>query len=178
MLDRVVENTEIEAPEIPELLERVLLFVLEEAKGKIDQGQDLIPFTALVVKENIFFENHPGNSADECFDAAAHTVEGARGAGAYAFCYDGFIETDNGTKDALIAEGGVPGEEDGIAIGYLYTTENGAYVFQEEPVYIGEAPNFMADLKESDEYAVEEIDERYLSEDDEEAEEDDEEGLE
>ena len=36
----------------------------------------------------------------------------------------------------------------------------------------------MADLKESDEYAVEEIDERYLSEDDEEAEEDDEEGLE
>ena len=37
-----------------------------------------------------------------------------------AFCYDGYIETDDGVKDALIAEGGVPGADEGYAIAYLY----------------------------------------------------------
>ena len=60
MVDRVVESSDVEVPEIPETLEKVLLFVLEEAKEKLTQGSDVVPFTALVVKENLFIENHPG----------------------------------------------------------------------------------------------------------------------
>lgn len=165
MTDRIVESEEVEVPEIPEILEKVMLFVLDEAKEKMNQGADVVPFTALVVKDNLFLENHPGDSADECFTGAKHTVEGARGAEAYAFCYDGYIETDAGTKDALIAEGGIPGEEEGMAIGYLYSIVDEKPVFEEEPAYIGEAPNFMADLKEADEYRDDEIEEKYLEED-------------
>ena len=33
----------------------------------------------------------------------------------------GTSETDDGVMDALIAEGGIPGEEAGYAVGYLYT---------------------------------------------------------
>lgn len=164
MTDRVVESGEEEVPEIPEILEKVMLFALDEAKEKITQGADVIPFTALVVKENLFIESHPGDNADECFAGAKHTVEGARGAEAYAFCYDGYIETDNGTKDALIAEGGIPGEPEGMAIGYLYSMVNDEPVFEAEPAYIGEAPNFMEALKEADEYAEDDIDEKYIDE--------------
>lgn len=170
MADRVVESSEIEVPEIPEILEKVLLFSLEEAKEKLEAGDDVIPFTALVVKENLFIENHPGESAEECFNFARHTVEHARGAEAYALCYDGYIEVDDGTKDALIAEGGVPGEDAGYAVGYLYEAdEEGNVTFEAEPAYIGEAPNFMIALQSADAYSDEEIDEKYLE--DEEAEE-------
>ena len=75
MADREVESSDVEVPEIPEILEKVLLFSLDEAKEKMTQGSDVVPFTALVVKENLFIENHPADSAEECFNLARHTVE-------------------------------------------------------------------------------------------------------
>ncbi len=166
MADRVVESSESEVPEIPEILEKVLLFSLDEAKEKMVQGAEVVPFTALVVKENLFIENHPGESAEECFAYARHTVENARGADAYALCYDGYIEVDDETKDALIAEGGIPGEDDGMAVGYLYSiNDKGEPEFEAEPAYVGEAPNFMNNLKDAMEYADDEIDQKYLEED-------------
>ena len=166
MADREVESSDVEVPEIPEILEKVLLFSLDEAKEKMTQGSDVVPFTALVVKENLFIENHPADSAEECFNLARHTVEHARGAAAYALCYDGYIEIDDGVKDALIAEGGVPGEDTGYAVSYLYEMdEEGNVTFEEEPAYVGEAPNFMIALNDADSYSEEDIDEKYLEED-------------
>lgn len=166
MADRVVESSDIEVPEIPEILEKVLLFSLDEAKEKMSQGEDVVPFTSLVVKENLFMESHPADTADACFNLARHTVEHARGAEAYALCYDGYIEVDDGVKDALIAEGGVPGEDFGYAVSYLYEQDdNGNTVFEEEPAYVGEAPNFMIALGAADSYGDDDIDEKYLEAD-------------
>ena len=149
MADRVVGNQDNEVPEIPEILEKVMLFSLDEAKQKLTQSNEVVPFTALAVKENMFIENHPGESVEACFNAARHTVQHAQGAQAYALCYDGYVEVDEGTKDALIAEGGVPGVVE----------------FEDEPAYIGEAPNFMIALKAPGEYSDDEIDEKYTAED-------------
>ena len=80
MADRVVENQDNEVPEIPEILEKVLLFSLDEAKQKLTQSSEVVPFTALAVKENLFIENHPGESVEACFNAARHTVQHAQGA--------------------------------------------------------------------------------------------------
>ncbi len=161
MADRTVENASTEVPEMPDILEKVLLFALNEAKDKAEKGEDVIPFTALVVKEDLFLESHPGESAEECFAFARHTVQGARGADAYALCYDGYIETDDGVKDALIAEGGVPGADEGHAIGFLYVEADEGLVFEQEAVYVGSAPNFMVALRAAGDYADDEIDERY-----------------
>ena len=73
MADREIENDSQEVPEIPEILEKVLLFSLDEAKEKMSQGAEVIPFTALVVKDNLFIESHPGETAEECFNFAEHT---------------------------------------------------------------------------------------------------------
>ncbi|WP_080801001.1 hypothetical protein [Arabiibacter massiliensis] len=165
MADRMVESSDVQVPEIPEILEKVLLFSLDEAKEKMEQGAEVVPFTALVVKDNLFIENHPGESAEECFNFARHTVENARGAEAYALCYDGYVEVDDGVRDALIAEGGVPGEDEGYAVGYLYEADGDTVTFEEEPAYIGEAPNFMVELQDADSYSDEDIEEKYLEED-------------
>ena len=166
MADRDVETYPEEVPEIPEIVEQVLLFALNEGKERMEGGEEVTPFSVLVVKDNLFIETHPGDTADECFNQAKHTVEGARGAMAYAFCYDGYVETDEGDEDVLIAEGGLPGEEEGYAVGILYHIhEDGIVHFDAEPVYIGEAPNFMEGLKAAEEYAEDEIAERYTSAD-------------
>lgn len=164
MADRTVETEILEVPEMPEILENVLLFALDEAKEKLAQSGEVIPFTCLVVKDNLFIETHPGENPEQCFNAARHTVQGARGAGAYALCYDGYIETDQGDRDALIAEGGVPGADEGHAICYLYTVDesgDGSVTFEEDPAYVGEAPNFMIALKPAGEYSDAEVAEAF-----------------
>lgn len=170
MADRIVDETPEEVPELPEILEKVLLFSLEEAKEKLSEAGEFAPFTALVVKDNLFIEtavkDEGETTSEESYAIARHTVEGARGASAYALCYDGYIDTDEGTKDILIAEGGIPGADEGHAVGYLYELgAEGAYVFEPEPAYIGAAPNFMAGLKDAAEYSDEEMEECYLDED-------------
>lgn len=162
MSERVVESSVDEVPEIPEILEKVLLFSLDRAKTKMEAGEDIIPFTSLAVKETLFMESHPAEDEQGCFNLARHTVEHARGAQAYSFCYDGYVETDDGTHDALIAEGGVPSADKGFAVGQLYTVDDeGSVTFESEPVYIGPAPNFMIALRDADEYTDDEIDEKY-----------------
>lgn len=148
MAEREVESAiDQQAPEIDEVLEAVIIAALNRAKDKMEAGEEVVPFTALAVKENLFIETHPGDDVEACFKDAERTVAHAVGADAYAFCYDGYVDTDAGTRDVIIAEGGMPGEPDGYAVGYLYTMpdgEDGPVDIDDEPVYIGPAPNFMA----------------------------------
>lgn len=144
MVDRVVDpENDIPVDDVDDTLKTVIVAVLNEAADKMEAGEEVVPFTGLAVKENLFIETHPGDDNEKIFLAARKEVQGARGATAYAFCYDGFLKTEDGEVDALIAEGGLPGEEQGFAFGYLYN-EDGV---DREVVYIGPAPNFMEGLK-------------------------------
>lgn len=130
---------------IPDVLESVLRYCLKDASERMQKGEQVLPFSALAVKDTLFFEEHPGDTVADCFHSARKTVQGATGADAYGFCYDGFIELEGNKKaDCLIAEGGVPGAEYGHAIGLPYTYDaEGKPVFQEEPVYVSKALNYM-----------------------------------
>lgn len=144
MADRLIDPTNNEPQgEITDELKTVVQAVLNEAVSKMEAGEEIIPFTGLAVKENLFIETHPGDDAETCFSLARREVEGARGATAYAFCYDGYLDTEEGTKDCIIAEGGLPGAPEAYAFGYIYD-ENG---INKDIVYIGPAPNFMEGLK-------------------------------
>lgn len=144
MVDRVVDpENDIPVEDVDDTLKTVIIAVLNEAADKMEAGEEVVPFTGLAVKENLFIETHPGEDTEKIFLAARNEVQGARGATAYAFCYDGYLDTEDGAVDALIAEGGLPGEEQGFAFGYLYD-EDGV---DREVVYIGPAPNFMEGLK-------------------------------
>lgn len=151
MADRNVEAKFEEAPEIPEVLERVLVYCLDEARASLEAGNDVIPFTALAVTDKLFMERHAADTVEQCYAKAQHEVEHARGATAYGFCYDGYIELDDETVDALIAEGGLPGDGAGYAIGRVYRVGDDGSLAFEEPTYIGPAPNFMEHADELDE---------------------------
>ena len=136
--------------EIPLVLENVLRYCLKDASERMEKGEAITPFSALAVGETLFMEEHPGEDAQESFDGAKRTVANARGASAYGFCYDGYIEVgaDHEMKDCLIAEGGCPGEPYGHAIGLLYTVRgDGTADFAEEPIYVGSAMNYMISME-------------------------------
>ena len=79
MAERMVDP-EANAPEedIDDVLKTVIRAVLDEAATKMEAGEEVIPFTGLAVKENLFIETHPGDDVEECFLAARREVEGAR----------------------------------------------------------------------------------------------------
>ena len=147
------EKTE-ERIEIPLVLENVLRYCLKDASERMEKGEQVVPFTALAVGETLFMEEHDGDDAAACFHSARKTVEGARGALAYGFCYDGYIEVGPTSEkhDCLIAEGGCPGEPYGHAIGLTYSLDNeGKAVFADEPIYVGNSLNYMLSLEPLDE---------------------------
>lgn len=166
MADRIVEDYTSEVPDMPNALQTVLAESIKIGREKLEGGEALEPFTMIAVGDKLFTEPTEGASPDRCYANARHNVRGVRGASAYALCYDGYLDTSEGVKDAIIAEGGVPGAEKGFAIACLYeSVESGAasggasdeargegasgsvaYKFNDDPSYIGPAPNFMADL--------------------------------
>ena len=78
MVDRVVDpENDIPVEDVDDVLKAVIVAVLDEAADKMEAGKDVIPFTGLAVKENLFIETHPGDDAEECFLAARKEVQGA-----------------------------------------------------------------------------------------------------
>ena len=145
MADREVDPNNNEYTGADPVIMALAKAALDEAADKLVAGESVVPFTALAVKENLFIETHEYQTAADTFDAARGEVQGARGATGYAFCYDGELDTNKGKVDCLIAECGLPGEDEGIAFGYLYDEEG---IYRDEITYIGPCPNFMSRLKE------------------------------
>ena len=161
MADRVTETNPTEAPEIPDVLESALLFLLKESREMLEAGEAIPARTALVLADTLVEEAADADTVEGCYAKAQHTVQNAAGARAYGFVYDGYIEIDDKTVDAIIAEGGTPGPYPGVALGLVYSiAEDGTISFEDAPTYVGEAPNFMVALRE---HAVQEEEEAETS---------------
>ena len=161
MADMAPETENLEVPEIPELLESLLIQVIDEAKAKLGDEGEFAPFTAIVVGDQLIEQNHSGET-EECFASAEDTVKNTPDAIGYAFCFDGFIKTNEGDRDCIIAEGGMAGAEKGFAFGCLYNyDEEAGFSFDEDIYYLDEAPCYLAD-REAMELVSEEIVEESL----------------
>lgn len=158
MADRVVESGQNTAPDMPELLQKLLQYLVREARKKMEEEKGYSPFVGVAVGESLVLEEISGEEPADIYRMAKHTVEGTRGAQGYGFCYDGYIDTDEGQKDAIIAEGGMAGVPEGYAIALLYNVDEKNETFEFVPPisYIGPAPNFMA-LMFNDEIPAEEV---------------------
>ena len=130
------------------VLESVLRYCLKDARERMEKGQGIVPFSALAVGDKLFMEQHAADTPAESHAQVRKVVEGARGAAAYGFCYDGYVDVEGGAqRDCLIAEGGTPGAATGHAIGLLYEVgEDGAVTFEDEPIYVSTTLNYMINL--------------------------------
>lgn len=137
------EELQEETLEVDDVLEKIIFYCIDEAKAKIDVGEDCTPFTVVVDGEQMFVESHPGDDVEACRNSALHTVKSSSTfASHYAFCYDGFLMTDNGQYDAVIVECAEANMEQAHVIALLYQ-ENGEDVqYEEQPVFVDSTESF------------------------------------
>jgi hypothetical protein len=131
--------------DIDEDLQKILYYAFDEATKKIENGEDMVPFTLTLAGDDVFMDEHPGDETEQCFDSAKKSVNlVAHLANAYVFCYDGFINTEDGEEyDMLICELGIKNEPKGNGYGLVYriNEDDDSVVFDEAMLDLGEVDN-------------------------------------
>lgn len=129
--------------------DKIVLYALDEAMEKLTHTGELEPFTVILHGDNLHVESHPGEDVVECVNSAADAVKRLEHvATSYVFAYDGYVTTDEGAQDAIIAERGKPGDETAEAFAVLYTVDeegDGTLSFEEGVYDLGEAPSMLQD---------------------------------
>ena len=133
-----------ESLEMDETLEKIVFYSFDEAKGKLEQDGECAPFTVVVSGDQMFVENYPDEGVEMCrANAEANVKTASTFASHYVFCYDGFLETNQGALDAIIVEAADCDMEQAYVIGLLYTQdEGGARTFKDQPAFIDYTPTF------------------------------------
>jgi hypothetical protein len=149
-----------------QILERTVLYALEQGAEKLGQAEGFDPFTILIDGEELYLEEHPGESEEVSRASARRTVyQMERLCDAYVFCYDGYVELadgadedgedgdtgdtgevnggadteDAGTRDALIAEYASKGDEQAPIVALMYHRHGDHSHFDDTLYQIGEA---------------------------------------
>jgi hypothetical protein len=123
-----------------QILERTILYALEQAVEMLGQSGTLEPFTILIEGEELYLEDHPGENEEQSYASARRTVyQMERLCNAYVFCYDGYVDLEDGRSDALIVEYANKGDEAAQVIIRMYHAHGDHYHFDEELYQVGEA---------------------------------------
>lgn len=135
---------ETETLEMDEVLEKITFYCLNTAREKIEAGEEFVPFTVVVEGEQLFEETYPLDDVVSCrANVEANVKSSSTFSTHYAFCYDGFLMTDDGQLDAIIVECAERDMEQAYVIGLLYRQEeDGAYTFEDMPAYLDKVETF------------------------------------
>ncbi|MCQ2751494.1 MAG: hypothetical protein MJ189_00045 [Coriobacteriales bacterium] len=140
--------------EMPEVLEKVLFYSIEEAQNALKEKDGFEPFSIVVEKDNMIIEKYPGDTPEQIRNNAYMQIKTASAfANYYTFCYDGYLDTEdpetgkNKVMDAIIVECAEKGMKNSHAICVLYEKINEKYKF-EEAAYVGPAEMFFDNTKE------------------------------
>jgi hypothetical protein len=141
-------------------LDKVVFYAFDEAREKLEQVGEFEPFTVILSKEEMYIEEHGGEDAAECFNSARQTViQMSNLADAYVFCYDGYVTTDEGVRDAIVAERAQKSDEFGEAFALLYEIDDeddeGSIAYSEDIYSLGEATSLFT----AEEFTPEQLEE-------------------
>lgn len=128
---------ETEALDMDETLEKIAFYCLEQMRGKLEGGEEPVPFTVVVEGDQLFEETYPeGEGADQRANAVANIKSASTFTTHYAWCYDGFLDTDQGQVDSIIVECAQRDMDKAYVIGLFYKEEDGALHFGDQPAFI------------------------------------------
>jgi hypothetical protein len=123
-----------------QVLERAVLYAFEQGRQMLEEGGEFEPFTILIDGEELYIEEHPGTSEEESYASARRTVyQMERICTAYVFCYDGYIDLDDGANDALVVEFANKGDAQAQIIVVMYHRHGDHYHFNDTFYQVGEA---------------------------------------
>lgn len=116
---------------------RAMDYAFDEAQEWLKSEGGFLPFTVTVVDEGLEVNEHPGDSPEEVRESVKILLAQDMPEG-YALCYDGYVETDDGTLDALMVEVADRGSARADVLAMLYSQEeDGSYTFEPSYAYAG-----------------------------------------
>ncbi len=136
------DDADLMEVELPEDLQKVLFYAFDEAVKNLESQGELLPFTVTLAGDDIYVDSF--DDPDECADLARESVNiMAHIADAYVFCYDGFIQFEDGSEsDMVIAEIGEKGQSGAQAYGLIYSIGgDGVVEYDEALVELDEVEN-------------------------------------
>ncbi len=129
--------------EMDDVLERITFYCLDQAQIKLEAGEECTPFTVVVDGDQMFEETFPADDVVTCRKGAEANVKSSSSfASHYAFCYDGFLMTEDGQVDAIIVECATNEMEQAYVIARLYRTQEDKLVFEATPAYVDDVDTF------------------------------------
>ena len=132
-----------EALEMDDILEKITFYCLDQAQTKLSAGEECTPFTVVVEGDQMFEENFPADDIVTCRKGAEASVKSSSSFSThYAFCYDGFLMTDDGQIDALIVECATRDMERAYVIALVYRVKEDGVVFEKTPAYVDDVDTF------------------------------------
>lgn len=136
--------SEQESLEMDDILEKITFYSFDEAKKHIAEEGSVTPFTVVVQGDEMFVEEYPEEDVVTCRKNAEANVKSSSSFSThYAFCYDGFLMTDNGQLDALIVECAQRDMEKAYTIALLYKKdEDGVNQYADTPAFVNEIESF------------------------------------
>ncbi|MDR2108849.1 MAG: hypothetical protein LBP28_05265 [Coriobacteriales bacterium] len=108
-------------------LDKIVFFAFDEAREKLEQSGSFEPFTVLLAGEELYVETHGGEQPAESLESARRTIsEMFNLVSAYAFCYDGYLNSDEERRDAIIVERASKGDATAEVFALLYDATEAA----------------------------------------------------
>ncbi|MCL2339297.1 MAG: hypothetical protein FWC59_00105 [Actinomycetia bacterium] len=116
-------------------VESAVFFAFDEASTKLETEGGFEPFLVTMRGEELFVEELEGDDEADIIAAAHQTVtEMTVLINAYIFTYDGYVDLEEGTGDAIILEYARKGEAEAQVLAWLYETQDDELHFK-EPLY-------------------------------------------
>ena len=130
--------------EMDEILEKIVFYCFDEARGKLDAGEDVVPFTVVVEGDQMFVENYPEEDVETCrANAMANVKSASTFASHFAFCYDGFLMADDGQIDAIVVECATREMEQSYIIALVYLPHEDAPIeYEQTPAFVDNGESF------------------------------------
>ncbi|MCL2883089.1 MAG: hypothetical protein FWF30_01285 [Coriobacteriia bacterium] len=125
--------------------ESAVFFALDEAATKVEEEGTFDPFLVVLQGEELFVEEQDGEEEEEIYESAKQTLfEMELLADAYVFCYDGYVDLDEGTHDAILVEWARKDSPSAQVLAWLYKDHEDHIDFIEPLYTLGEADSFFS----------------------------------
>lgn len=110
-------------------LRRAIEHAFDEARESIQDDGAMLPFTIMCTSDGFDVADHPGDSAQAVYESVK-TLLAREMPEAYAFAYDGYVETDEGRSDAILCEAAMRGDAEAYLLALPYgRDEQGSFEF-------------------------------------------------
>lgn len=110
----------------------------DEGKECIARDGGMVPFSIICTSDGYDVAEHPGDSTQEIYESARALIAQEMPE-AYAFSYDGFVDTDDGRWDALICEAAKRGDAEAYLLALLYQVDETGPTFSDAYASVGTA---------------------------------------